>query len=272
VRKWLFEKPQGQIRAAYLKAHDFRIAVEYPDQLRRARQAVLRRYGKVVADGPFKGMIYGKEAFCSAYLPKILGCYESEIQPALDLLLEKNPPIILNIGAAEGYYAVGLARRFPQATVYASEIESHARDLCEDLARLNDVSERVRVIGECTLDELNALPLEGGLILCDCEGCELELLQPEIVPGLRTCNLLVELHDCFDPRITPALRQRFESTHDITIIDSVPHDPAQVDTARFLPPPLRQVAVDDGRGEWLQWALMTAKPTQVLADEPEPKS
>jgi hypothetical protein len=173
--------------------------------------------------------------------------------------MQKSPRLILNIGAAEGYYAVGLARHFPEATVLAYEIDAGARELCAGLARLNGVAERVRIEGECTPQEMAALPLQGALILCDCEGCELELLRPDVAPALLDSYLLVELHDCFDPRITPALRERFEATHDITLIDSAPHDPDAFAAARFLPPELRRVAVDDGRGEWLQWALMTPK-------------
>ena len=263
LRSWRKERrlgrnPEGQEAADYLRAHSFRHAAGYTRQSMLARRAVGKRWGQVVAGGPFAGMRYIKEAFCSAYSPKILGCYEAELHPALQVLVDRAPRLILNIGAAEGYYAVGLALLLPDSTVRAYEIDAGARELCSGLARIN-CAENVSIHAECTHQELDDLPLKGAFILCDCEGCELDLLRPDIVPSLLDCDLLVELHSCFDSRITPEIRQRFEETHDITIISSAARDADSVATAAFLTPVQRQIAVDDGRGDWLQWALMTVK-------------
>ena len=54
---------------------------------------------------------------------------------------------VLNIGCAEGYYAVGLARRMPQARVLAFDINRTAQDTCRALAAKNGVADRVQVSG-----------------------------------------------------------------------------------------------------------------------------
>ena len=44
---------------------------------------------------------------------------------------------ILDIGCAEGYYAVGLARMFPNAFVKAYNSSPIARDLCNKMVQTN---------------------------------------------------------------------------------------------------------------------------------------
>jgi glycosyltransferase involved in cell wall biosynthesis len=217
------------------------------------------RCGMVVQGGPFRGLRYVTTSTSGPLLPKLLGCYEAELHPVLDGIVEKQYERVINIGCGEGYYAVGLARRIPQSTVYAFDSSEEARALCVQLATLNEVAERVVVGGTCERAHLRELAGPRTLLLCDCEGGELDLLQPEQVPGLRACDLLVELHDLLDPRITPAIRERFSPTHDITLIapsgragvdHAVLHDRSQLD---------QLLALWEGRGGPTPWAWMTAR-------------
>jgi trans-aconitate methyltransferase len=52
----------------------------------------------------------------------LLGCYEQPLQPFIEQAIEAQYSTILNIGCAEGYYAVGMARRMPQTRVMAWQI------------------------------------------------------------------------------------------------------------------------------------------------------
>jgi len=54
-----------------------------------------------------------------ALTAKLLGTYEKELQDAIRALEKKRFGRIINVGAAEGYYAVGLARNFPNVPVVA---------------------------------------------------------------------------------------------------------------------------------------------------------
>jgi hypothetical protein len=64
-------------------------------------------------------MIYGKDIAEGCAVPKLLGCYEQELHPALNRAIDTDYGVILNIGCAEGYYPVGLARVLPTAHVIA---------------------------------------------------------------------------------------------------------------------------------------------------------
>src|SRR6478672_6897407 len=68
--------------------------------------------GLVVQHGPFKGMKYpGVNSVGSALIPKLLGSYERELHPLIDSICAGQYDQVVDIGCAEGYYAVGLAMR-----------------------------------------------------------------------------------------------------------------------------------------------------------------
>ena len=57
------------------------------------------------------------------------------------------------------------------------------------------------------------------LVLCDIEGAEEELLDPDLAPALRKLDIIVESHECLRPGITQKLLSRFEATHTIELIE-----------------------------------------------------
>ena len=89
-----------------------------------------------------------------ARLPKLLGIYEMECQKFVEQLCSKSYKLVLNIGADEGYYAVGLARRIEYATVVAFETVEKNRSLCRQTAMLNRVTDRVHLWPACDVASL----------------------------------------------------------------------------------------------------------------------
>src|SRR6266566_3049206 len=86
-----------------------------------------RTDGRVRA-GPFNGMRYAANADDAHIdIPKLLGIYERELNACLKQACTLNFPLIVNIGAAEGYHAVGMALRNPKARVIAFEMDAKAR-------------------------------------------------------------------------------------------------------------------------------------------------
>lgn len=225
-------------------------------QIRRVNELIRKRHGLRVQQGPFAGMAYVDEATCSTLAPKLIGSYEAELQPAFTEILTANYSTIIDIGCAEGYYAVGLAMKMPRATVYAFDIDAQARTLCKEMAQLNFVADRVFIEEACTHTRLRELIDERTLVVCDCEGCEFELLQPEIVPELKKTDLLVELHDFIDPRIKSALVSRFEQTHDISIIGTTERLATDYQALSGFSAQSQVFALAELRGADMEWAFM----------------
>ena len=70
-----------------------------------------------VLNGPFQGMNFHSAASEGCLVPKLLGCYEQPLHPFLEAAFARDYDVVLNIGSAEGYYAVGLALRMPGARI-----------------------------------------------------------------------------------------------------------------------------------------------------------
>jgi hypothetical protein len=171
---------------------------------------------------------------------------------------------VVNIGCSEGYYAIGLALWLPSALVFAFDIDPLARQLCDKMASLNQVSDRVTIQGECTMHHLQELVGDNTLIISDCEGCELQLLRPDSVPCLLACDLIVELHDCFDPSTSEVVTGRFAESHNTVILDRGTRDPADYSSLEGLTPYKQRLAVSESRwGTPCKWAFMTRKKAQT---------
>lgn len=179
------------------------------------------REGTRVAHGPFAGMDYPVAAAEGGRAPRLLGLYEASLHPIIETVISRGYDQVFDIGCAEGYYAVGLARRMPATTVHARDSNPAARDLCAALARANDVADRVRVGPEVTHADLALCAAAPTFVLCDIEGVEHALLDPARAPALAEADLLVEVHEAARPGLMASLNTRFAQTHRITRIDRV---------------------------------------------------
>jgi hypothetical protein len=174
-----------------------------------------------VQRGPFAGMTYHDYAAVGSTLyPKLLGSYERELHQTVEDIVRLGYETVVDIGAAEGYYAVGLAMRMPGAKVIAFEMHPAGQTAIRAMATRNGVSDRVRVLGIATRSELAALDVSGRvLVISDCEGAEYELLESDSVPWLRDADLLIEVHQFHGIDGRAELGRRFRATHDIEPID-----------------------------------------------------
>jgi hypothetical protein len=229
-----------------------------------ANREFARRHGLTVSDGPFAGMSYLPEEVATQgnLVSKLGGFYERELREAVQRWPdEPQPDVVVNVGCAEGYYAVGLALLLPQAQILAYDINLTLQDKCRRLAELNGVADRVTVGGECTPATLAGLRAQRLAVFCDCEGYELTLLDPTLAPILSSALIIVELHDLDDPRITPTLLARFEASHEIELIAAVASSQAPVDLS-YLTERQRQV-VQTERPLPMNWADMRPRAERV---------
>jgi hypothetical protein len=218
------------------------------------------RFNYQVLTGPFSGMRYFPAPINIDRTPFLVGCYEAELHSAIEQICAGHYRCVIDIGCAEGYYAVGLARRMPSADVYAFDIDENARALCAKLSALNLVSDRVRIRCECTHQSLNELVTDAAIIFSDCEGCEGALLDPIASPNLKKCDIVVELHDHLMPGVGDSIRSRFAESHEMESIFTAPRQvPAELS---FLSAPQRDLAVAEYRGVRQEWLVLRSRKTQ----------
>ena len=189
----------------------------------KVNQQIFDTFGNHVVGGPFKGMYVDQRvAWKDGNIgKKLLGVYESELHPYIYRIINRFRfavyPNIVNIGSAEGYYAVGLARTIPSSRVRAIDTNQESLDILVENARQNSCLERVTA-------EKSFTPEITDLIFADCEGCELQLFEKPIIDQLTKCVLLIETHDFMyeHKHVTQPLVQRFSATHNVEVIPPVP--------------------------------------------------
>ena len=122
------------------------------------QNTLLQQQGTVVMQGPLAGLDFLQQSAEGCHIAKLLGCYEQPLQPFIEQASAQAYPTILNIGCAEGYYAVGMAKRMPNTRVLAYDLNSKAQPICRELATKNGVSDRVQVGGLFQLLTLRPTP------------------------------------------------------------------------------------------------------------------
>ena len=225
----------------------------------------LQQQGTVVQDGVLAGLDFLPQSAEGCHIPKLLGCYEQPLQPYIEAAIQENYPLILNIGCAEGYYAVGLARRMPNTQVLAFDLDPKARAVCAALAAKNGVSARVTVGALFKPEDFAAYAGQKVLVLCDIEGAERDLLDPAVSPALAGMDVIVESHECLIPGITQRLLNRFAATHEIAVVESdgqreLPAAPAWFNHLAHLD---QLLAVWEWRSGPTPWLVMKTKPLKT---------
>ena len=222
---------------------------------------LIRREGTQVLSGPFKGMKFLESSMEGCHIPKLLGCYEQPLFLHIEKLINSEFEVIVNIGCAEGYYAVGLALRMQRAKILAFDSNIKAQVACRKLAQLNDVSERIQIEGTCGPNEFNKIDPKKALILCDIEGAEKELLNPEKIEILKKFTMVIESHECLEAGVTELLINRFHPTHDIIRVnDNGARNPSDLPNWFYELPHLDQlIATWEWRSGPTPWLIIAPK-------------
>ena len=207
-----------------------------------------------VQTGIFKGMKYTRSAILSRHAtPMLIGQYERQIYPAL-MEASARTGLVIDIGHAEGYFAVGFALRGKR--VVAFDVDPHEQRICRQMAKLNGVADRISFRSWCSPETLQSLTrTERALVISDIDGGEIDLFQPELISSLCHCDLVVELH-AETPEENQPFLQRFQGSHRVEVIDH-PTEAAGVDLIASLGPDAPRMAHEY---RWMQqWMIASAK-------------
>jgi hypothetical protein len=91
----------------------------------------------------------------------------------------------------------------------------------------------------------------------DVEGAERELLNLDSVPMLRHVSLLVEIHDFIDPQISTLLRDRFRSTHTLTVYRSQERRTGDLPFIKRMPSRVLRRLAQERRPTTMEWFWFT---------------
>ena len=198
-------KTQG-LRLAVLELLSWLLRFFSTDRLlqrvkRRIARRVASKYSNVIFSGPFKGMVFSNTGWGSSeHLGMLAGTYE---YPVVDHLSElaRHSTTFIDIGAASGYYSVGLAQAFPHLQVFAFESSPRSRKIMEANVLDNRVDHQIKIFGKFEGDFPMEFILESCFFLFDIEGGEYSLINRDFLIKAKKCHFVVELHGRDDSKI-----------------------------------------------------------------------
>ena len=223
-----------------------------------------RIHGHTVAYGIFKGMKLSDKAWWGDDLPtKILGEYERHVQEKLKEL-SRSSKILIDIGAADGFFAIGCLVSNLYEKVVCFEISDEGRELLVANAKANQVDERIVVKGEAAKESLRNIVanLESAVILCDIEGAEFDLFSEELLKILNKCYIVIELHESAMIKGQEMVAQLGNSASKYFDVDFI--YPLDININKYkelnsFHDNYRLLAFSEGRGVSMRWMVLSPK-------------
>lgn len=185
---------------------------------------ISQKIGKQIYTGPFAGLKIPEVLISRLKLAEILGLYESCLHLIFSNLANRNIDNVMIIGGHKGYYPAGLSNFLRPKKMYVYEMDDAYYPLIETWTEINQLSPFI-MGKEATEELLEHFPDKIDFLLIDCEGAEVNLLQPNKFKWQQKTDVLVEIHHFYNNKILGDIIERFKDTHEINIIyDDIEED------------------------------------------------
>ncbi len=250
-------KTQG-LRSAALELLSWLVHYFSTDRsLQRVKRRIARRevtkYRNVVFSGPFKGLVFSNKGWGSSeHLGMLAGTYE---YPVVNYLsgLARHSTTFIDIGAASGYYSVGLAQAFPHLQVVAFESSPRSRKIMESNVLDNRVNHQIEILGKFEGDLPLEFKLDSCFFLFDIEGGEYSLIDRDFLIRAKKCHFVVELHGQDDSKIERLQSLFAEEFYVDSIANSIEETIRILDDLELTENETNLIASDgrERRGRWL---------------------
>jgi hypothetical protein len=213
-----------------------------------------------VKSGPFAGMLFKVTPTWGCITLKLLGVYEYWLHDLLRrLALAKRFHRVIDLGCAEGYYAVGLTRLFKPQVSFAFDLSEASQVQTKALYQMNSLVGTVG--GKAGVAELSSCIESGAntLVMADIEGDEANVLDPNLVSGLRQADIICELHESRKCEMQALLQQRFGDTHSSLIITQKDLQATEIPEFRGYSDLDRHLLSCEARPRPMRWLYLSPK-------------
>lgn len=230
----------------------------------RISEQLFKQFEGTVRYGLFSGLKLPQRTYWgrSEISSQLLGIYEIEIQNSIfENSIGKR--YFVDIGAADGYFAIGVlvANLFESSIAY--EIDPRGREIIKTNAALNGVSNKIQVRGEANsswYDEYSKEFLADCLILIDIEGFEFSLMNETSFMNLSSSIIIIEIHDFLvedgEKRLQQLL-QESATTHSHNLITSGSRNLNVFPELANYSDDYRWLIASEGRSQVMKWLIFS---------------
>lgn len=221
-----------------------------------------------IAYGPFVGMQISQSSWWGKtdLASKILGFYEAEVLAVLSGVDKTQYRHFVDLGAADGYYAIGAIYADLFEDAYAFEMSDQGQEVIRANAKLNGVSKRVHVYGVADENFDQQIPdvsLAQTVMLIDIEGGEFDLLDALLLQKLKRSLLVIELHEFMVDNGSAklaALIKRLEPLYKLTWLKTGARDLSNFDALESFNDTDRWLLCSEGRMRLQKWVICEPLP------------
>ena len=275
VRKFLHTLNERGFRAAAQKALRY-VALRVGDPVEKRRLLLSNQvgaaFGSTVKYGPFKGLMLDEDTrWSGADRPSmIFGFYELEVLDLIDRVSKtKEFETFIDIGAADGYYGVGVLVRSLFKRSYCFEISDAGQEIIRKNADINGVSDRISIFGRATKEFYKLIQCahsSKSLVLVDIEGSEFDILDKELFRAFQKSIFIIELHEWVENSAAKIRKLKEDAIEFFSIgeIRTSARDLSKIVELKGYSDTDRWLMCSEGRPRLMCWCVLTplmANPT-----------
>jgi hypothetical protein len=241
---------------------------DFTQQRYRLSEELAQQCDYTIQHGPFAGVRLSRDSWWSAADrgAMLLGMYEQEVLESIGKMRNRFS-VLVDIGAADGYYAIGSLRAGWVSHAYCYEVSELGRATIKRNAELNGFSEALTILGEAKAGFMNDLKSEYQvkpqecLVIMDIEGGEEDLLAMSGLNSLAHSVSIVEIHDHL---VSESFVGQLESSADRAGLDlhyvaTGARNPSQFVELAGWSDDDRWMVCSEGRAHLMRWAIMTPR-------------
>lgn len=197
----LYFEPMFQRQMKYSASDLERFRAETVSERRLRVSKEMFDYCKgMVLYGPFRGLKLTDSPFWGGndLGAMCFGFYEKELLEFLCSDILSNRDIFIDIGAADGYYAIGLLGSKRVETAICFELTQEGRNTIKVNHDLNERPGVLSIYGDVLTDfrkGVKDVDFSKATVLVDIEGLEFEFLSREILTIMRSAVIVIEIHN-----------------------------------------------------------------------------
>jgi len=242
----------------------FRLKLE--DVVTQTRREILGKkvweyYDGKVAYGLFKGLKINSYSAWSGTKdigPKIFGLYENQI---LNWIQQKKFDLFIDIGAADGYYAIGILHSKVASRAVTFEISVDDRKITKASAIINNVYDKISIRDEATSSEIVEIlkNCNSGLIIVDIEGDEYNLITRELLEAAKNCCIIIEIHEMPIKEIQINMLNLCKEFHNYEELTGLERNFPKDNFTEKLSDNERVLVLSEGRQYGMSWIALSPK-------------
>jgi hypothetical protein len=248
------------------------IKTTYSSFMHKKKFNLYRKISKItkhkVVNGYYKSLILSKNYNWNKddvdLSPKLLGCYEEQVQEKIIELKKKNNlKYLVVFGASEGFHALGLMKNKFFNKAYIFEKDNRTRNLLIKNSLINKIK-NINIFSEANFYCIANFLKENAtktLFLIDIEGEEFNILNKKNLPYYKNSYLIIENHQDFieNSKLKNIFFKLINKNFNVNYLENGSRNPHKFKILDFLNDDEKYLIMSENRPCTMNWLILSPK-------------